>query len=62
MIAYFAELVNDVAGWQSTAEKRRALRGLEEMLRMGKSYIRSALPQVSKHSQLSIISLTEWLD
>ncbi len=38
-------LLNDVR--QSVAEKRRSLKGIEELLRLGKSHVRAALPQVS---------------
>lgn len=44
---HFSDLLNDMQGWHSPAEKRRTLKGIEEMLRVGKGYIRSALPQVT---------------
>jgi hypothetical protein len=43
---HFSDLLNDTQGWQSPVEKRRALKGIEELFRVGKGYIRSALPQV----------------
>lgn len=45
-MANFSDVLNDLRGWQSVAEKRRALKGIEEMLRIGRSYVSSALPQV----------------
>ena len=49
-MVHFSNLLNDAQGWQSPSEKRRALKGIEEMFRVGKGYVRSALPQVrSQH-------------
>ncbi|KAI9731830.1 MAG: serine/threonine-protein kinase M1 [Claussenomyces sp. TS43310] len=42
----FSDLLNDLRGWQPAAEKCRALKGIEEMLQIGKSHTRSALPQI----------------
>ena len=46
IMALFSDLLNDTRGWHLSVEKVRALRGIEELLSMGKSYVRSALPQV----------------
>jgi hypothetical protein len=56
---HFSDLLNDTQGWQSPVEKRRALKGIEEMFRVGKGHIRSALPQV--RSQRVSAGLAEWL-
>lgn len=50
---HFSDVLNDTQGWHSAAEKRRTLKGIEEMLRVGKGYIRSALPQVNTHDTQS---------
>lgn len=47
-MAHFSDLLNDARGWQTTVEKCRSLKGLEELLRVGRSYIRTALPQVAR--------------
>ena len=52
MVVHFSNLLNDAQGWQSPPEKRRVLKGIEEMLRVGKGYVRSALPQVSPQHKL----------
>jgi hypothetical protein len=46
IVVHFSNLLNDAQGWQIPSEKRRALQGIEEMFRVGKGYVRSALPQV----------------
>jgi hypothetical protein len=49
---HFLNFLNDTQGLQCAAEKRRVLKGIEEMLRVGKGYVRSALPQVRPGDQL----------
>jgi serine/threonine-protein kinase ATR len=45
-MSHFSDLLNDARTWQSSTEKRRALKGIEEMIKVGKSHVRSALPQI----------------
>lgn len=45
-MSHFSELVNDTRIWQSPNEKKRSLRGIEELVKVGKSHTRSALPQI----------------
>ncbi|KFY23332.1 hypothetical protein V493_05913 [Pseudogymnoascus sp. VKM F-4281 (FW-2241)] len=46
IMSHFSELVNDTRIWQSPNEKKRSLRGIEELVKVGKSHTRSALPQI----------------
>ncbi|KFY81056.1 hypothetical protein V499_00169 [Pseudogymnoascus sp. VKM F-103] len=46
IMSHFSELVNDTRVWQSPNEKKRSLRGIEELVKVGKSHTRSALPQI----------------
>lgn len=57
---HFSDLLNDTHGWQSPVEKRRALKGIEEMFRVGKGYVTSALPQVCP--QCATADLSKWLN
>lgn len=45
-MSHFSDLLNDTRTWQSATEKRRSLKGIEEMIKVGKSHVRSALPQI----------------
>jgi hypothetical protein len=47
IMSHFSDILNDNRGGLPNVEKRRVLRAVVEMLRIGKSSIRSALPQVS---------------
>jgi hypothetical protein len=51
IVVHFSNLLNDAQGWQIPSEKRRALQGIEEMFRVGKGYVRSALPQVRSQNK-----------
>lgn len=53
LLAHFSDFINEFRGWQPTAEKIRCLRGIEEMINVGKSHINAALPQV-EHMYLYI--------
>jgi hypothetical protein len=55
-MAQFSDLLNDMRGWESVLKKRRSLRGLKELLTVGRSHIRPALPQVIV---LSVSALTD---
>lgn len=46
IITQFVDIINDVQIRQPNIEKRRCLRGIGEMIKMGKSRICSALPQI----------------
>lgn len=46
IMSHFSDLLNDTRTWQSSIEKRRALKGIEEMIKVGKRHVRSALPQI----------------
>lgn len=56
IMAQFSDLLNDAKSWQLVAEKRRSLKGLEELLRIGKSHTRTALPQVSDFVKTLLIT------
>lgn len=49
IMALFSDIVHDLRKRYATMEKRRCLRGMEEMIRFAKGYISNALPQVSSH-------------
>ncbi|KAI9820333.1 MAG: serine/threonine-protein kinase M1 [Pycnora praestabilis] len=50
----FSETINGVRGPQSTFEKKRCLRGIEEMIKIGKSHVSNALPQICACLQSAI--------
>lgn len=45
-MSHFSDVLNDALTWQSSTEKIRCLRAIQEMVTLGKSYIKPALPQV----------------
>lgn len=47
MMAHFLDTLSDARLPQSSAEQKRSLRGIEEMLKSGRSHVRTAIPQVS---------------
>jgi hypothetical protein len=51
IVVHFSNILNGAHGSQSPSEKQRALKGIEEMFRVGKSHVRSALPQVRSQNR-----------
>jgi serine/threonine-protein kinase ATR len=47
LITRISEVVNDSRDEQNTYEKKRHVRAIEEMIKIAKTYTRSARPQVS---------------
>lgn len=47
-MARFGEVVNDVQNQYSAIEKIRCIKGVEEMVKIGKKVIKVARPQVSQ--------------
>jgi serine/threonine-protein kinase ATR len=47
LMAHFSDFINNTQGWHSTSEKKLCLKGIEEMICVGKRNIFAGLPQVS---------------
>jgi len=47
LLTTFSDIIHDVRGSQPIAEKKRSVRAIEEMIKLAKSGINGALPQVS---------------
>ncbi len=46
IMSHFSDVLNDANTWQSSTEKIRCLRAVEEMVTVGRSHVHSALPQI----------------
>jgi serine/threonine-protein kinase ATR len=46
LVAYFSDVLNDARSSQTHLDKIRSLRGLEEMLKIGRIHVAGAIPQV----------------
>lgn len=47
LLTTFSDIIHDVRGFQPIAEKKRSVRAIEEMIKLAKSGINGALPQVN---------------
>ncbi|KAI9795604.1 MAG: serine/threonine-protein kinase M1 [Piccolia ochrophora] len=54
IIAQFSDTINDVQGRYSTFERTRSLHGLEEMIKLAKHQVGSALPQIGACLQAAL--------
>lgn len=52
IMAHLSDTINESKGLQITAEKIRCLRAVQEMMRVAKSHINNALPQVPCHQEI----------
>lgn len=46
LLTTFSDIIHDVRGLQPISEKKRSVRAIEEMIKLAKSGINGALPQV----------------
>ncbi len=53
IMAHLSDTINESKGVQITAEKIRCLRAVQEMMRVAKSHVNNALPQVPYHQEIS---------
>lgn len=54
IMAHFSEVLDDVKGLQPLSEKKRSLRGMEEMIMITKGIVGIALPQVSYAKETNV--------
>lgn len=62
-MANLSDTINDSKGTQAAGEKLRCLRAIQEMIKIAKSNVNNALPQVRISQVLRLVwLLREWID
>lgn len=56
IVARFSEVVNDTREEHSISEKKCCVKSIEEMIRMGRAYTRTARPQVCCRAQAELMN------
>ncbi len=57
IMAHLSDTINESKGVQITEEKIRSLKAVQEMMRVAKSHVNNALPQVPCHQEIFVICM-----